>query len=233
VGTRRGVSLSFGGRGGVGSLYNDIVFGRVDVVYVLAVFGCMGVRVCFLLSARYLPLPSWSCCALNHGMPSSSSKTNNTALGEGESRAYVGARLGYHFPLLRSTSVDSRSRVLLVLQTDMPVLLRANACSCGQGLQDSRYRGLGPSRLLQSFPQSIFAQNLNFGPTNTSNIATTHNPAIHAYSIIRPNHPFPSVILLNIPILFPAASMPPAFLSKPSVAALRTAVSASREVENA
>ena len=115
----------------------------------------------------------------------------------------------------------------------MPVLLRANACSCGQGLQDSRYRGLGPSRLLQSFSQSIFAQNLNFGPTNTSNIATTHNPAIHAYSIIRPNHPFPSVILLNIPILFPAASMPPAFLSKPSVAALRTAVSASREVENA
>lgn len=102
VGTRRGVSLLFGGRGGVGSLYDDIVFGRVDVVYVLAVFGCMGVRVCFILSARYLPLPSWSCCALNQGMPSSSSKTNNTALGEGESRAYVGARLGYHFPLLRS-----------------------------------------------------------------------------------------------------------------------------------
>jgi len=45
------------------------------------------VYVCFLLSARYLPLPSWSCCALNQGMPSSSSNTNNTALGEGESRA--------------------------------------------------------------------------------------------------------------------------------------------------
>ena len=65
----------------MGSLYNDMVFGRVDV------FGCMGVRVCFLLSAGYLPLPSWSCCALNQDMPSSSSKTNNTALGEGESRA--------------------------------------------------------------------------------------------------------------------------------------------------
>ena len=85
--TRRGVGLLFGGRGVVGSLYNEIVFGRVDVVYVLAVFGCMEVRVCFLLSARYLPLPSWSCCALNQGVPSSSSKTNNTALGEGESRA--------------------------------------------------------------------------------------------------------------------------------------------------
>lgn len=81
VGTRRGVGLLFGGRGGVGSLYNDMVFGRVDV------FGCVEVCVCFLLSARYLPLPSWSCCALNQGVPSSSSKTNNTTLGEGESRA--------------------------------------------------------------------------------------------------------------------------------------------------
>jgi len=50
VGTRRGVGLLFGGRGGVGSLYNDIVFGRVDVVYALAVFGCMGVRVCMFLT---------------------------------------------------------------------------------------------------------------------------------------------------------------------------------------
>lgn len=34
----------------MGSLYNDIVFGRVDVVYALAVFGCMGVRVCMFLT---------------------------------------------------------------------------------------------------------------------------------------------------------------------------------------
>lgn len=54
-GTRRGVGLLFGGRGGVGSLYNDIVFGRVDVVYILAVFGCMEVRVCFLLRAGISP----------------------------------------------------------------------------------------------------------------------------------------------------------------------------------
>lgn len=38
-------------------------------------------------------------------------------------------------------------------------------------------------------------------------MATTHNPKIHAYSIIRPHSPFPSVILRNIPILFPAASI--------------------------
>jgi len=73
-GNAKGGELIVGGRGVVGSLYNDIVFGRVDVVYILAVFGCMGVRVCFLLSARYLPLPSWSCCALNQGMPSLSQR---------------------------------------------------------------------------------------------------------------------------------------------------------------
>ena len=75
-------------------------------------------------------------------------------------------------------------------------------------------------------------QNLNFGPTNTSNIATTHNPPIHAYSIIRPHQPFPSLILFNNPILFPAASIPVAFLSSPSVARFRVSVSVASEAEN-
>lgn len=76
-------------------------------------------------------------------------------------------------------------------------------------------------------------QNLNFGPANTNNIARTHSPPIHAYSIIRPHHPFPSLIRFNKPIRLPAASMPVALLSSPSVARFRISVSASKEVEKA
>ena len=76
-------------------------------------------------------------------------------------------------------------------------------------------------------------QNLNFGPANTSKIARTHNPPIHAYSIIRPHQPWPSLIRFNRFIRLPAASMPVVFLSSPSVARFSVSVSASKEVEKA
>ena len=74
-------------------------------------------------------------------------------------------------------------------------------------------------------------QNRNFGTTKTSKITATHIPKIHAYSIIRPHHPFPSLIRLNIPILCPATSIPLAFFSNPSVVRFNVAVSASRASE--
>ncbi len=76
-------------------------------------------------------------------------------------------------------------------------------------------------------------QNLSFGPANTSKIARAHNPPIHAYSIIRPHQPLPSLIRFNKLIRLPAASMPVALLSNPSVARFRISVSASNEVEKA
>ena len=75
-------------------------------------------------------------------------------------------------------------------------------------------------------------QNRSFGPTKTSSIARTHSPAIHAYSIIRPHHPLPSLILLNRLIRLPAASMPDVFLSRPSVARLSVSVSVVKDSEN-
>lgn len=60
----------------------------------------------------------------------------------------------------------------------------------------------------------------------------THNPAIQAYSIIRPNHPLPSLILFNRFIRLPAASMPVVFLSRPSVARLSVSVSVVKDSEN-
>lgn len=63
--------------------------------------------------------------------------------------------------------------------------------------------------------------------------ATIHSPNIQAYIIILPHHPLPSVIRLNTPILFPAASIPVIFLSSPSTALLRIPFSFSRDVWNA
>ena len=63
--------------------------------------------------------------------------------------------------------------------------------------------------------------------TNTTNIARTHKPVIHAYMSILPNQPFPSVIRLSIPILFPAFSIPPTLRSRPSTARFVTSLSAS------
>lgn len=75
-------------------------------------------------------------------------------------------------------------------------------------------------------------QNLNLGPTKTSKKAAIHNPAIIAYNLILPHQPFPSVILLSVVILFPAASIPILFLSNPPSALLRTSFSFSKELAN-
>jgi hypothetical protein len=75
--------------------------------------------------------------------------------------------------------------------------------------------------------------NLNFGNTNTTRIATTINPAIQAYIIIRPSQPFPSVIVRKYPIFLVAASRPSSFLSKPLAALSSTFFSCSRVELNA
>lgn len=79
----------------------------------------------------------------------------------------------------------------------------------------------------------LVSQNLNLGPKYTIANATIHNPNIQAYIIILPHHPLPSVIRLNTPILFPAASIPDIFLSSPSTALLRIPFSFSRDIWNA
>jgi hypothetical protein len=95
-----------------------------------------------------------------------------------------------------------------------------------------------PSLYLDAEPQTsvaglmFFFQNLSFGMTKTIRKAATQRPAIQAYIIIRPHQPFPSVILLRVPIRFSAASMPTWFLSSPSTARLRDPLSASREAPN-
>lgn len=73
-----------------------------------------------------------------------------------------------------------------------------------------------------------FPQNRNLGPTNTSRKAATHNAAMIPYSFKRPNQPWPSVILLSVPILRSAASIPSAFLSSPPSARANTLFSLSR-----
>lgn len=75
-------------------------------------------------------------------------------------------------------------------------------------------------------------QNLNLGPTKTNKNAAIHNPAIIAYNLILPHQPLPSVILLKVLILFPAASIPILFLSKPVSARLNTSFSFSNELAN-
>lgn len=89
-----------------------------------------------------------------------------------------------------------------------------------------------PSLLLFPFFLAFELQNLSFGPAKTNSIAKIHSPAIHAYSIIRPHHPFPSLILFNKLIRLPAASMPVVFFSSPSVARLSVSVSVASEAEN-
>jgi len=74
----------------------------------------------------------------------------------------------------------------------------------------------------------VESQNLNFGPTNTIPNATTHNPAIHAYSTILPHHHRPSLILRSIPILLVAAPILSAFLSKAAAVVDRVFSSAAR-----
>jgi hypothetical protein len=88
------------------------------------------------------------------------------------------------------------------------------------------------SSIYHSLLFSYAPQNLNLGPTNTNRKAAIHKPAMIAYNLMRPHHPFPSVILLNVLILFPAASIPILFLSKPDSALLMTSFSLSNELAN-
>lgn len=63
-------------------------------------------------------------------------------------------------------------------------------------------------------------QNLNLGRINTTVNATNHPIPIYAYKLNLAHQPLPSVIFLNIPILLPAASIPPTVLS--NAAAVRS-----------
>ena len=49
---------------------------------------------------------------------------------------------------------------------------------------------------------------------------------------MRPHHPFPSLIRFSNPILFPAASIPVVFLSKPSVVLFKVSVSVAKDSLN-
>lgn len=82
------------------------------------------------------------------------------------------------------------------------------------------------------FPQEFsFVQNLSFGNTNTNNTNATIKPYTHAYSIILPHHPFPSVILLRDPIRPCAVSMLSSDFSMLVPAASSKPLSSSRVAE--
>lgn len=72
-------------------------------------------------------------------------------------------------------------------------------------------------------------QNLNFGMNATMKKASIINPNIHAYNIMRPHHPFPSLICRKYPIRRLAASRPRAFLSSPSPALSTSSFSSSSD----
>lgn len=75
-----------------------------------------------------------------------------------------------------------------------------------------QFHALLPSTCLFAY------QNLSFGMNATMKKANIINPNIHAYNIMRPHHPFPSLICRRYPIRRLAASRPSAFLSSPSPA---------------
>lgn len=79
--------------------------------------------------------------------------------------------------------------------------------------------------------RSLSSQNLSFGNTNTNNINDTINPYTHAYSIILPHQPFPSVIFLREPIRPCAVSILSSDFSMLAPAALSKFLSSSRVAE--